>query len=156
MKNITVLLVLASLLISSCKPKDPCEDVDCVNGVCESGNCLCETGYEGIFCETEQRLAFVGDYDVSESCDLGDFSYMVSVNADSEVGTELTIHNIGDFDFDVTATVDGTSISIDDQTVNGATVNGTGTLANGVITVDYTLTTTGGQTLACTMTCTPQ
>ncbi|MFM1875844.1 MAG: hypothetical protein RL266_1581 [Bacteroidota bacterium] len=155
MKHLAFAILMGTLLISACNQKDACEDVNCNNGVCVSGDCLCDSGYEGLNCEIEQRSAFVADYNVSESCDLGDFTYVINVAADSENGTELTIHNLGDFDFDVAATVNGTSFIISDQTGNGATVNGTGTLTNGILTITYTMETTGGQTLNCTMTCTP-
>lgn len=143
--------LLICLAFASCKP-DPCQDVDCNNGTCDSGDCICETGYEGVNCEVEQREAFVGDYDVTEVCDLGNFTYVISVTADSETGTELTIRNIGDFGFDVAANVDGSSFAITDQVVNGATVNGTGQLVEGTLTITYTMETTGGQVLNCTMT----
>jgi hypothetical protein len=143
-----------SVLLASCTP-DACDDVNCNNGICEAGDCICEPGYEGFNCEVEQRLAFVSAYSVQESCDLGDFTYNITIAADSEIGTELTISNIGDFGFDVIAEVDGTSFSITDQVVNGATVNGTGTLDSGILTITYVMETTSGQTINCTMTCTP-
>lgn len=144
-------LTIICFALASCKP-DPCKDVDCNNGTCESGNCICEAGYEGFNCEVEQRLAFVGDYSVNESCDLGNFNYVINVTAETEVGTELTIHNIGDFDFDLTAHVNGNTFAIEDST-NGATVSGTGELANDVLSIVYTLETSSNQTLNCTMAC---
>lgn len=147
-------LLLISLSLYSCKP-DPCKDVNCNNGLCSEGDCVCDAGYEGLNCETEQRQAFVGDFTVAESCDLGNFNYIINVTADSEEGTELTIHNIGDFDFDVVAVVNGNSFLIDNQMVNGATINGTGELSSSSLTITYTFETTGGQTLNCTMTCQP-
>lgn len=152
LKQLLSFLLICSAL-ASCKP-DPCEDVDCNNGTCDSGNCICETGYEGLNCEIQQRLAFIGDYNVSESCDLGDFNYMINVTADSEVGSELTIHNIGDFDFDVIALVDGTSFTIDSVIVTGGTINGSGTLSEDLLNITYTFETTSGQAVNCTMTCT--
>lgn len=150
------MIALLVSILSSCNTKDACEDVNCNNGTCDSGNCVCETGFEGLNCEIEQRLAFIGNYNVSESCDLGDFSYTISISASAENGAELTINNIGDFDFDVSAMVDGSTFTIADQSGNGATINGTGILANGELTITYIMTTSGGQTLNCTMSCTPQ
>lgn len=145
-------LTIICLVFVSCKP-DPCEDVNCNNGSCDSGTCLCETGYEGVNCEIEQRLAFVGDYNVSESCDLGNFDYIINVTADSEIGSELTIHNIGDFDFDVIANVNGSSFSLDNVVVTGGTVNGMGNLSGSTLDITYTFETTSGQTINCSMTC---
>ncbi|MCB9192605.1 MAG: hypothetical protein H6602_13160 [Flavobacteriales bacterium] len=151
MKYVTVLAIAVSLLIGSCKQKDPCEDIDCANGVCESGNCLCEPGFEGILCQTEQRLAFVGVYSVSENCDQGNFDYSITITVDSENAVELTIHNIGDFDFDVIANVNGVNLTIADQPGNGANIQGAGSLVNGMLSINYTLTTSGGQTLSCSL-----
>lgn len=144
-------LLFISVALFSCKP-DACKDVNCNIGTCNAGDCICESGYEGQNCETEQRLAFVGDYSVAESCDLGNFNYIINITANSEIGTELTIHNIGDFDFDVTASVDGATFTIDNQLVNGATINGTGQLTSGELNMSYTMETSSGQTLSCTMT----
>lgn len=148
------LFLIISFALASCD-KDPCKDVDCGNGTCDSGNCICDTGYEGLNCEVEQRQAFVADYTVDETCNLGNFNYVISLTSNSEVGTELTIANIGDFGFEIVAIVSGTSFSITDQIVNGATLNGSGQLVNDVLTIDYTMETTSGQILSCTMLCNP-
>lgn len=40
------------MAFSSCK-KDPCEDVNCLNGgVCDDGTCICPDGYSGPRCES--------------------------------------------------------------------------------------------------------
>jgi hypothetical protein len=147
-------ILFISLALFSCK-NDPCEDVNCNNGTCNDGACVCAPGYEGSNCEVEQRLAFVADYAADESCDLGNFDYQLAITADSPNGTELTISNLGDFGFDVIAIVDGTNLTITEQTDNGRTINGTGQLANGILTIDYVMTTTASQTLTCTVICTP-
>ncbi|MCF8464252.1 MAG: hypothetical protein K9G41_05400 [Flavobacteriales bacterium] len=145
-------LLLISIALSSCVP-DECKDVTCLNGgVCDAGMCLCTTGYAGVNCDTEQRQAFVGNYTVTENCNLGDFNYEISINANSEIVTEIVLHNLGDFDFDIIGIVNGTSVMFTEQSGTGSTINGTGTLTNGVLTIDYTLVTTGGQTLTCSLT----
>ena len=136
----------------TCKP-DTCKEVTCLNGgICESGDCACTAGFEGANCATEQRQAFVGIYSATETCNLGDFSYDITITADSENKTEITLKNLGDFDFDITGVVNGTSISFTDQTGNGSTINGSGELNNGTLTIEYDLVTTGGQTLTCSLT----
>lgn len=51
---ITSLLTFFSFSLMTyigCK-KDPCEQVNCLNGgACNDGTCVCPTGYEGTFCE---------------------------------------------------------------------------------------------------------
>ena len=53
MKNLPILLIIfSSFLISNCG--EPCDDVVCKhNGVCESGDCICEDRYTGKTCELE-------------------------------------------------------------------------------------------------------
>jgi len=146
------LATLITLALTSCKP-DACKDVTCLNdGVCESGDCTCTAGYEGPNCGTEQRLAFVGEYSVVENCNLGDFNYQINIIASSDSVTEIILHNLGDFDFDITGVVSGTNVAFIDQTGTGSTINGTGSLTNGILLINYTLVTSGGQTLTCTMT----
>lgn len=153
--RLVLLLSLITISVSSCKV-DPCEEVTCLNGgVCDAGDCLCETGYEGINCETEQRLALVGDYTVEETCNLGSFSYNISMTANSAIGTEITLNNFGDFNFSISGSVSGTTVTFTDQVGNASTINGIGQLENGVLTIDYTMVTSAGQTLDCIMTCTP-
>lgn len=47
MKKISFLLLI--MLAFAC---DPCRDVSCVNGTCDQGTCVCETGWTGSNCET--------------------------------------------------------------------------------------------------------
>ena len=141
-----------SIAFSSCKP-DACKDMTCLNGgVCESGDCLCAVGYEGLNCATEQRQAFIGNYSVTDNCNLGSFNYQISIIADSETAVEITLNNLGDFDFDIIGVVSGSSVTFTGQSGTNSTINGTGTLADGTLVINYTLTTNGGQTLTCTLT----
>ncbi|HAP68699.1 MAG TPA: hypothetical protein DCR04_03070 [Flavobacteriales bacterium] len=153
MKNLLLALTtLIALGLASCSP-DACEKVTCLNdGICESGECACTSGFEGPNCATEQRQAFVGTYSVTESCNLGDFYYDITISADSETLTEITLSNLGDFDFEITGVVNGTSVSFTNQTGNGSSVNGTGELRNGTLTIEYTLVTSSSQTLTCSLT----
>ena len=60
MNKIYALLVCLLLMASSCK--DPCKDVNCNNGACLEGTCLCDDGYEGVNCDKEERDKFVGSW----------------------------------------------------------------------------------------------
>lgn len=147
-------LIFLIVSIAACSP-DACEDVVCLNnGTCDSGHCVCPDGYEGLNCETEQRLAFVGSYAVSEACAQGDFAYSITIETASTSNTDVTIQNFSDFDLSVAASINGTSLTIPTQTVNASTISGNGEMVNDALLIDYTLTTSGGQTLVCTMTCT--
>jgi hypothetical protein len=155
MKHPLFPLVLSSFVfLSACVPQ-PCAEVTCLNGgTCDSGDCVCPDGYEGPNCETEQRLAFVGSYAVSEACVQGNFAYSISIEATSANGTEITIQNFSDFNLSVTALVNGSTLTIPTQIMTGSTISGSGEMVNDVLMIDYTLATSGGQTLVCTMACT--
>ncbi len=51
--NYTLLVLSISIAsLNSCK--DPCKDVNCINGgACNDGECTCPQGYSGEFCEIE-------------------------------------------------------------------------------------------------------
>lgn len=156
MKRLLLPIAFLAITFSSCQKKDLCDEVICLNnGICESGDCICEEGFEGQNCETEQRLAFVNDYNVSESCNLGNFSYDISVNADSEIGNEITITNFGDFGYSVTALVDGLNFEILSQIHNGDTIIGNGFMTDSIINIHYSLISAEADSLTCTLVCTP-
>ena len=156
MNRLLIPIAIFCIILSACRPDSACEDVVCLNnGVCESGECLCSDGFEGYNCETEQRLAFVNDYNVSESCNLGDFSYEVTMNAESVLGNELTITNFGDFDHSVVALVDGLNLIIERQVHSGDTIWGSGLMTDSIVTIEYSLISNQADSLNCSILCTP-
>ncbi|MBI1289285.1 MAG: hypothetical protein GC178_17090 [Flavobacteriales bacterium] len=146
---------IASLGLASCEV-DNCKDVTCDNGgTCVDGTCVCEAGYEGTSCDTEERAKFLASYSVSESCTSGNYTYSVTVTTSSTDVTKIIIGNFGDYGVDVVATVSGSSLTIANQTVGGGTFSGSGQLSGNILTVTYTVTA-GTDTDSCTMTCTKQ
>ena len=154
MRPLIFMMLLVSTALVSCK-KDSCNETDCNNGVCNDGTCICTEGFEGANCEVEHRSAFLGSFSVEESCSSGNLSYTVVMSESAGAVTELVISNFGDFSINVVAKVSGTSLSIDHDTGNGATIIGTGRLENDWVFIDYTMTTTANQTLNCNMVCSP-
>ena len=153
--RLMIFCAVMAISLTSCK-FDACEDVVCLNGgICDSGDCLCEPGFEGHNCETEQRLAFVADYNVQESCNLGNFNYDISIVILESNATEILITNFGDFDHDVSANVAGFEFEIPSQFHDGDTIVGTGLMEDNVLNIDYTLITDQADTLICSMICTP-
>ena len=72
-----LLTVLSMLVTQSCK-KDKCEAVSCFNGsYCDNGTCNCPVGYSGDSCQTMWRDAYLGTWDVVDSCQLSAFLYQV-------------------------------------------------------------------------------
>lgn len=125
-----------------------------VEGGCD---CVCNAGYEGADCATEQREKFIATYNVNESCTSGNFTYAITGTTSSADVTTIILTNFGDYNVNVTATVNanGTSITIPSQTVGGGTFSGSGQLSGSILTITYTVTA-GTSTDTCTMTCTKQ
>ncbi len=164
MKTVAFTLLLAfgafsAITYTSCS-KDECKDVTCVNGTCIGGACSCPTGYEGTQCQTESRTKFIHQYTVNASCQA---SYVANITAGtgSDV-TQVVISNLANMNSaagtttTVTATVNGNEITIPEQNVVGftsatITASGSGTIANGVITMNYTVKA-GTTTNTCTNT----
>jgi len=149
----TITLLLITILLFGCK-KDPCKDVDCLNGgTCIDGTCQCAAGFEGSECDTESRQALIGTYDVVETCGQQQFEYEITIEEHPSDVTRILITNIGDFNITASAVLNGNLITIDSTQQSGYSVSGSGTLGQPLV-IDYTLTTTAQQTLTCTMECT--
>jgi len=88
---------------------DPCDGVDCQNGgSCDNGTCDCPDNYEGDLCESLEREKFIGTYSVTETCDNGNFSYVMTITSGSS-NDRINIQNMGNFgsNVNISATVDG-------------------------------------------------
>lgn len=139
---------------------DPCADVTCQNGgTCVEGDCECADGYTGTNCETEERAQFIGSYNVSEACTSGQYTYSVTVSNSSTGATAIIIENFGDYSTNVSATVDGNSVTIASQTnqVSGfdLTFSGSGQISGNILSITYAVSD-GSNTDSCIMTCTKQ
>jgi hypothetical protein len=148
-------VAIATVGITSCET-DACKDVDCgLNGTCVDGDCVCDAGYEGVDCDTEERAKFLGTYNVSESCTSGNYTYSVTVSTSSSSVASIIISNFGDYGVNVTGTVSGSAVTIASQSVGGGQFQGSGQISGNIMTITYTVTA-GTSTDSCTMTCTKQ
>ena len=157
--SILPLLFGSLFLVAGCK-KDPCKDVDCLNGAtCTDGTCICTTGYEGGDCGTESRAKFLSVYNVTESCPSGNFSYQSTISTSSAGADRVIVSNFGGYGVSVSGTVSGSSLSIPNQQVDvqgtAATFSGSGQLSGNILTVTYTVSS-GSNSETCTQTCTKQ
>jgi hypothetical protein len=111
--------------------KDECKDVTCQNGgVCDGGNCICPTGYEGSKCETAARAKFMKTWSAADTQVTPIAlvpTYISSIVAGSSI-TEVKISKFSDSYFlnDVKATVNGTTITIALQTPDNDTFSVSG------------------------------
>lgn len=166
MKNLRSLLTIGSLMFGmfmiSCT--DPCKDVTCSNGgVCDEGDCVCATGYEGTDCATEMRTKFVGTWTFIDGCYPGTTNNSTfSTSADGI--TKITITNILGSTLGGTAKgdINGSNITIPSQSITDNasdpwTIQGmsTGTLSSNTfsISIQYTY---GTNTETCLLTFTKQ
>lgn len=163
MKNFNLTRALAIVgigLASMTACTDLCKDVNCNDGACVEGDCVCNTGYEGTNCETEQRAKFVGNYTLDENCPSGPVTgWGASISNSGSGVTKVTITGFGGFEcpdeITVIGTVNGTDVTIDSGqsfcagtlsiTSGSGTMNASGT----VLTVTYTYSI-GGQSETCT------
>ena len=148
MKKIGLMLTVALFTLGtmttmqSCK--NECKDVTCENaGTCneDDGTCDCTTGYEGEFCETEERAKFVGSYNASGpiACDvstLPNYSGTIIIANSSTSVTKITM----DFGGGIllTAEVSGTSLTIDPSTVDGFDYTGSGSISGATLSISLT------------------
>ncbi|MEY2829533.1 MAG: hypothetical protein RIQ33_1392 [Bacteroidota bacterium] len=140
----TVLSVASVTYFNSCK-KDPCKDVVCNNGgTCVDGTCSCTTGYEGTTCETEMRTKYlVSSTSFTEACN-GGSTYNMTISKGSSIN-EVIIENLGNYSctsgtYTVKATINGTVLTIPSQTVCSTVFSGSGTIANGKVSISYKAT----------------
>lgn len=168
------------MFASSCKEdKDPCEDVNCLNeGACDDGDCVCEeffygstcavrcvngsydstcvcnSGWEGDECETEERAKFIGSFSVYETCITSsqDYNYLSTIKEGEDGLLSIAIYNFRDDETyaPVIATVeDGTNLLIEPQKPKGTQeVSGTGYIndTRDTITIDYEFKANSGST----------
>ncbi|MGB0368432.1 MAG: calcium-binding EGF-like domain-containing protein [Flavobacteriales bacterium] len=139
---------VATIGMVSCTT-DECKDVDCGdNGTCVEGDCECDLGYEGTNCETLTNAAFVGSFNVTETCSQSTDTYAVTVAATN--ATTLTISNIYDAGLVVNGTINADGgVSIASQPFGTGTISGSVTTNGGVITINFTIAV-NGQSDTCT------
>jgi hypothetical protein len=106
----------------------------------------CDAGYEGKDCATEVRAKFLGTWTANDKTGTSTtLVYTVPVSVAPSV-TSILIGNKFSDDFftnNITANVSGTTFTIPEQSPDGSTgykVKGDGSITNGKITVNYTLT----------------
>ena len=151
-------LLLGALLMFApgCGEEDACKDVSCGSGVCIDGSCDCDTGYElgaSGKCDTEMRTKFLGTYNTTETCSpssTGTYSNTVTTSGSSV--DKIIISNFGDSGVNATATVNGTSLTVDPLTLGTLSVTGSGSVSGTVITITYTAKENGATVFTCTKT----
>lgn len=123
--------LFTAVTYTSCN-NDPCKAIVCAaGGVCNDGDCICASGYEGNQCETETREKFKGIWYVTEDGTISATAqYTISVESGNNV-TDLQISNFrNSFTVPVNAYVKADTLYIPQQTINNNTVQGIGYIAD--------------------------
>jgi hypothetical protein len=117
----------------------------------QTATVLCERGYTGPKCDTLQRLRFQGTYQVSQLCGPDSLQYaLTATSSNAQWVWQLCLVNFNNSGDTAKANITSDStLSISTQTVGGKTVYGSGTIANNILTIDYSL-----GALSCKMVCT--
>lgn len=101
------------------------------------------------------RDAFVGTYNATEQCPSGTFTWILTITADPDDVTMVTLMNLGGLNGTISATVDGNTLTFDDTDNQNITYKGTATLNGNEMTSAYNATDPGAS-LDCTFTATKQ
>lgn len=103
---------------------------------------------------TYARTKFIGNYNVNENCDSGNYTFASSISESTTAVDQIIINNLGDFGSNVRATVSGSNLTISD-TQGGINFSGSGSIADNTLTIIYTASA-NGQTDSCTSVCIKQ
>lgn len=113
----------------------------------------CDLGYEGDNCTTPVRDKYIGTFSGNELCGSATDSFNIAI---SEVSNDVTkirltnLHNANNQNATGTVLENG-SITIPSQAFgSGGNINGTVTLVNGKVTVEYVVKADGVPDAACT------
>lgn len=128
--RIIILAALFSLLFFSCENKS-CQDVVCpgVNSTCVDGDCYCQPGYEGDFCDVLSYEKYIGSYQVSESCTTTFSGYLnqqfsTSISPGMRIDL-ITINNFANRGLPVDATIISANVlNIYEQNAGSLQVSG--------------------------------
>lgn len=120
-----IIPIIIVAFIYSCDTKS-CDNVLCSgnNQTCVNGQCVCQQGYEGDFCDILSAQKFIGNYYVSENCSTTlngpvNTSYSCYITSGSAID-RIVINSFAQ-QYTVDAYINGNYISIPNQTVFGST-----------------------------------
>lgn len=134
-------MVLFFFLVAGCKKKDCSATVCGYNQVCNSGNCYCRDGYEGDSCNILSYPNYVGNYNVSYSCNgAGSGIYPCYIAHNSSDPSILEVSNFLNyytFYAQIKGATDkkGNNVYVSSQTLIGG--NGTTDIIEGTGTLDH-------------------
>ena len=142
------LVAIATCLIMtgvSCNRISKCGAGVCANGgVCDNGNCVCATGYQGSTCQSVSRNAFMGNWTAFERNGAAlTEPYPVSISAGKPSINDVTISNLlNELSTPMNAYIVNDSVFIPYQKLGGYSIQGSGCLqANHTLVINFVETT---------------
>ncbi|MCW3124093.1 MAG: hypothetical protein JWQ38_3585 [Flavipsychrobacter sp.] len=127
-----------AVVYTSCN-RDKCKTIVCANGgVCNSGACICPSGYEGSNCETASRDKFEGHWTVFEKGSNTEAAqYPVTIKKGKNV-TDVLIYNFYNyFNTPIKGYVSNDTVFIPNQQYEGKVLFGQGYMFSDVTYGQY-------------------
>ena len=151
---IGALAIATSMFFAGCT--DLCKDVNCNNGECVEGDCVCDAGYETDDCSVAMNAKFSGSYSNTETCNpSGPFGpYTITLNPKSGSATEVNFVGLWEVPANIvmgTVGTDGVSFTIERQVIDTGfeiTATGTSNADGSTINITYSIFNTGVTTAA--------
>ena len=108
-------------------------------------------------CEKEYpppaRDQFLGLFTVVETCGSGNDTYDITIMESGTNANAIIINNLYDWEESASATVNGNSVSIPSQLLDGITFSGSGTISGNTLTISLSLSA-GNAADNCNLICT--
>jgi hypothetical protein len=82
------------------------------------------------------RIKFIGSYACFELCSSGTDNYQIIISESGAAENAIFIYNLYDWDETASATVNGNSISIPPQRLDGLIFSGSGTISANTLTIN--------------------
>jgi hypothetical protein len=139
---LATLMIFASVMYTSCN-RDKCKTINCAHGgVCNSGICICPSGYSGTNCETITRQKFIGNWQVFEKGSITNAAqYPISIQASTAPNaliTDVVIKNFYNyFTSSIKGIVSGDTLYIPNQQLEGKVIFGVGFIYTNVTYGQY-------------------
>lgn len=137
----TFCLSLFLLATTSCKKSliKNCDAACDLHGYCDltTGTCNCESGYEGVNCETETRSRFTGAYSVVQDSNGVIKNYNCIIANGTGSAYTISISALNNASFDATVAANNT-ISISDFDAQFIQITGAGTMTGNQIDLNIT------------------
>lgn len=141
-QNIFFAAMILSLGWLGCK--SPCDGLDCGKyGKCDkaTATCICDTGYEGLQCETRTITKFIGSFQCDEICDSGSNTYEVTIAEDLARQNGITLENLYSTPITINGTVEGNNLQIATQPFGNGSIQGNGVwLSTGQLELTMSIT----------------